>query len=198
MDPNESMLDEGRKKANNSSRSNIEWRIGSDRDVSDRLGTFQLVTMGRSFHWMDQKQTLESLLKIIRPGGGVAIFGNREWFTRGTKNWQREVYSVTTDYLSNLPDRTGPVEYDDPWHKKIAKFGFRDVEELSIYLNREWTVDEIVGYLFSLSYCSPEKVGDQREELEKSVRNRLANLDQDSFVQEDIVTIISGCRPTDN
>src|SRR6185295_16370612 len=38
------------------------------------MGPFRLVTMGRSFHWMDRAATLAMLDKIVAPGGAVALF----------------------------------------------------------------------------------------------------------------------------
>ena len=38
------------------------------------MGPFRLVTMGRSFHWMDRAATLAMLDKIVTPDGGVALF----------------------------------------------------------------------------------------------------------------------------
>lgn len=122
------------------------------------------------------------------------MFGNSEWLTRGTKTWQDKVYSVAKDFLDDIPERTGPVEYEGPLDEKISKFGFTDVEKLSIRTKRRWNVDEIVGYLFSLSYCSPEMLGDQKDKFEKDIRKCLNNIDEE-FVQEDIETVISARRP---
>src|SRR5215472_284873 len=56
------------------------WRIsfvhGSSFDLSPALGYFRLVTMGRSFQWMDRVETLRRLDKLIEPGGTVALFNS--------------------------------------------------------------------------------------------------------------------------
>ena len=70
--------------------------------------------MGRSFHWIDEVKTLEQVYAMTQPGGGLALLNDREWFTRGTKPWQGAVYELAAEYVEDLPDRTGPVEYDDP------------------------------------------------------------------------------------
>lgn len=192
MDPNEEMLREARKRAEKAGRENIEWMVGSDADVGDELGKFALTTMGRSFHWMNQERTLERLYSMTEPGGGVALVGDDEWFTRGTKEWQDEVYALADEYIEELPERTGPIEYDDPWDELIADFGFTDVAVTTFEFEREWRVDSIIGYLFSLSYCSPDTVGERKNSFEDDLRALLNERDEAAFVQDAEVQIISG------
>src|SRR5690348_6714290 len=49
------------------------WHGGSG-DLEPGMGPYRLVTMGRSFHWMDRAATLERLDGIIAPGGAVVLF----------------------------------------------------------------------------------------------------------------------------
>lgn len=53
---------------------NIEWRQASSYDIAPDWGQFRLVTMGRSFHWMDRVDTLRRLEALVPPGGAVALF----------------------------------------------------------------------------------------------------------------------------
>ncbi len=192
MDPNEEMLREARKRSEAAGRENIEWIVGSDSDLSNELGTFHLTTMGRSFHWMAQEQTLEWLYSMTEPGGGVALLNDAEWFTRGTKEWQDEVYALADEYIEDLPERTGPIEYDDPWDELLAEFGFTDVEVTTFESERQWQVDDVVGYIFSLSYCSPDTFGTHIEKFESDLRALLNEREEETFVQDAEVTVISG------
>ena len=87
MDPNEQMLQKAEKCAESAGIENVEWVVGSDADLSDDLGSFQLATMGRSFHWMNQQRTLDRLHAMLEPGGGVASLTDAEWFIRGANRW---------------------------------------------------------------------------------------------------------------
>src|SRR5262245_23439902 len=53
---------------------NIRFIQGSSHDLSLATGRFKLVTMGRSFHWMDRPETLRRLDDMIEPDGSVALF----------------------------------------------------------------------------------------------------------------------------
>lgn len=46
---------------------------GSSYDLGVRHGSFLLVVMGRSFHWMDRDATLRVLDRIIDPAGASVL-----------------------------------------------------------------------------------------------------------------------------
>jgi SAM-dependent methyltransferase len=196
MDPNEQMLRMARQRAETAGRENVEWMVGSDSDLVERedLGTFQLTTMGRSFHWMDQRETLDRLRSMTEPGGGVAILNDAEWITRGGKEWQAAVYAIADEYLDDLPERVGSteVEYDDPWDEMLDERGFADVAVERIEFERMWDVDSIVGYVFSLSFCSPEAFGVDKDAFETDLCAHLDERGRETFGQDVAVEVISG------
>lgn len=196
MDPNETMLRFARERAEREGVANVEWRVGSDADLHEGVGPLRLTTMGRSFHWMDQERTLSHLHAATEPGGGVAVVTDRDWFTRGPADWQRATYDVAAEYLDDLPERdTDPdPTYEDPWDEKLAAFGFEGVETVTFETEREWTADAVVGYVHSLSFCSPERLGEGREAFEADLRARLEELGDGPFVQARETEVIAGRR----
>jgi SAM-dependent methyltransferase len=201
VDPNEAMLDEARRQAREADASNVEWVVGSDADLrgdlGDKLGPVTVTTMGRSFHWMARKPTLDRLRELTEPGGGVAVFGDTEWLTSGRRDWQDEVYALASEYLGDIPDRTGPrtEPHDNPYDELVADCGFDDIEVATFEQTREWTTDEVVGYMFSLSFCSPARFGDERAPFRTDLRERLNELDGGPFEQAEEVRVISGRKP---
>lgn len=196
VDPNATMLDRARERAAVVDAANTDWRVGSDADLPDLAGDLEplrLTTMARSFHWMEQERTLDTLFEITEPGGGVALLNDTEWLARGTADWQNAVYDVVAEFLDDPPDRTGPIEYDDPWTEKLAAHGFADVEERVFEVEREWGADSVVGYLLSLSFCSPAVLGDDREAFETAVRERLGAFEE-PYEEVATVEVIVGER----
>lgn len=196
MDPNETMLVHARERAARAGVENVRWVHGADADLADAdlaedLEPLRLTTIGRAFHRMDQSRTLDRLYDLTEPGGGVALVNDAEWFTRGTMAWQDAVYDLTSDYLDDLPERTGPVTYDDPWDETVAAHGFEDVETRTFTGEREWTADGVVGYVFSLSYCSPKAFGEREDAFEVDLRALLADIGG-PFVQDVTRQVISG------
>jgi ubiquinone/menaquinone biosynthesis C-methylase UbiE len=194
MDPNPDMLAHVEAKANDRDFSNVITKRGSDADLPDLEKSFKFVGMGRSFHWLNQERTLQALWRMLEPGGGIALIGNIEWLARGTQEWQDGIYEILSEYLEDIPER-GPVEFEDPWDDKIDDFGFESVELLEIRIERKWTPDEIIGYLFSLSYCSPKSLGEKQASFEAEVREYLDEQGQDEFIHYDTENIITGLKP---
>ncbi len=202
VDPNEAMLDGAREQARRAGVENVEWIRGSDADLrgslGDDLGPFDVTTMGRAFHWMDRAPTLDRIRELTRPGGGVAVFGDTEWLTSGERAWQDEVYDLAAEYLDDLPERTGPrtEPYENPYDEMLADHGFAAVETATFERTREWTADEVVGYVFSLSFCSPATFGGEKGDFESELRERLDDLGG-PFEQTDEVRVVSGRKPAD-
>ena len=192
VDPNAAMLDAGRERAADAGVE-VEWIQGSDEDLSGEWGPLRATVMGRSFHWMDQPRTLDRLRSVTERGGGVAIVDDTNWFTVGREPWQDAVYDLVGEYLDGLPERLHPeaIEYDDPWDELLADHGF-DVTTATFDRRREWSVDEIVDYVFSLSYCSPERFGDDAPAFERDLRALLAGRDEEQFLQNATVEVIVG------
>jgi hypothetical protein len=143
---------------------------------------------------MDGRATVDHLRHVTEPGGGVAILSDEEWLTHGRNDWQAEVYAVASEYVDDLPAREPPDEvvYDDPWDDLLAERGLVDVTTETFPLEREWTVDAVVGYCLSLSFCSPAVLGDDREAFAAAVRERLAAYGEELFVQDVRVEVLSG------
>jgi SAM-dependent methyltransferase len=200
MDPNAAMLDGARERAAAAGRENVEWVEGGDADLRGPLGDdlrlLDLTTVGRAFHWMDRGPTLDRLRELTAPGGGVALLGDTEWLTRGERAWQDTVYDTVTDYLDDVPERTGPrtEPYETPYDELLADHGFVEVTEATFERTREWTVEEVVGYAFSLSFCSPATFGVERAAFEADLRERL-RARGGPFEDDDEVRVVSGRAP---
>lgn len=192
VDPNSAMLETARERAAEAGV-DIEWIEGSDADLSAEWGPLRATVMGRSFHWMDQPRTLDRVRSVTERGGGVAIVDDTNWFTVGREPWQDAVYDLAGEYLDDLPERLRPeaVEYDQPWDELLADHGF-DATTATFDRRREWSVDEIVEYVFSLSYCSPDRFGDDAAAFERDLRALLADRDEAAFRQDATVTVIVG------
>lgn len=65
MDPDEEMLKAACKQAQRISVDNLTFMQGSSWDLSVDMGTFRLVTMGESFHWMERDEVLRRLDELV-------------------------------------------------------------------------------------------------------------------------------------
>lgn len=189
MDPEPEMLVEGAAHAAAMGIGNVCWVRGGDRDL-DRLrgdlGAFHLVTMGRSFHWMDRAATLHSLDVMLDEDGGVVLAGEDEriWEVPGV--WQEAVREVIQRWLGPAR-RAGSGTYappEDRFEDALARSAFTRVERYAATFERTVTPDALIGYLYSTSYCSPALLGDHRAAFEADLRRTLHALAPDGQLQE--------------
>jgi len=100
-------------------------------------------------------------------------------------------HETASEYVDDLPEReTGEVEYDETYARVLERNGYRDIEEREFWVEREWTVDGVVGYVFSLSFASPATFDDP-EAFETRLRERLRALDP-PFAEAVTVEVTSG------
>jgi Methyltransferase domain len=164
MDPETDMLEEGRAAAGRAGVENIEWICGSSEDLSPGLGRFRLVTMGESFHWMDRRRTLEALYDLIDLDGGIAILGRgMPLHPPQMTPWRAAVSKVVRHYLGEIPlpwdqEPPPPEELHEAYLKRSS---FRDLMKHQELFDVEWTVESIIGNLYSMSFCNRSLLGER-------------------------------------
>jgi len=199
MDPNAGMLQATAKRAAETGRTDVETLQGSDEDLRagliEEIAPLDLTTMGRSFHWMDGRPTVDCLREHTRSGGGVAIVHDPELVTGGSEPWTAAVYDALAGFLEEPPERYDPetVEYEDPWDELLAERGLADVETATFDVLRSWSVDGIVDYVRSLSFASPAH--DDGDAVEAAIRAALAERGGGPFEQSTTVSVIAGRVP---
>ena len=163
----------------------IRFVEGSSFDLTPALGTFFLVAIGRAFHWMDRKDTLEKLDRMIEPGGAVALFGDRH--PELPQNAWRRVYETVLDKYSA----------DDSARKlrKSAEFGshesvllaspFSSLERIGIVEEHVTPIEDFDARLLSLSSVSRDKIGDRADDMIAEFRAEMA-----PYIVNDAVTEI--------
>ena len=152
------------------------WQGGSY-DLTPEMGPFRLVTIGRAFHWMDRAATLAMLDRIVAPGGAVALFHDGHPVLDENR-WFKVLREVGDRY--GRAQAAHIAERRMLGHRRYEPFlyasAFTELEGLSVTLRQTLTVDDIVGRAFSMSTCSPEKLGDRAAAFEADLRAALAGL----------------------
>lgn len=149
------------------------WSGGSD-DLTPDMGPYRLVTMGRSFHWMDRAATLVRLDSIIGRGGAIVLFYDEHPKTAENR-W--------ADVLHNVANRYGRGEESVISERKSAEYRsheslllaspFSDLEAISVIVRKPISADEILGRALSMSTCSPERLGPRLGAFEAELRSAL-------------------------
>ncbi len=175
MDPEPRMLAAARESA---AEAGVSVKIveGSSYDLNPNLGPFWLVTLGRSFHWMDRDATLAVLDRMIERGGAIAFFGDRRIETHGA-DWRALVERLREDFVPGLvAERRERRQREEPDEVVLLRSAFSSLERHGVIVRRRLDADDIVGRAYSSSTTSPDALGERRPAFERALREGLARL----------------------
>jgi ubiquinone/menaquinone biosynthesis C-methylase UbiE len=154
----------------------VALRQGGSADLTPDMGPFRLVTMGRSFHWMDRAATLAMLEQIVTPDGGVALFHDAHPPVPDN-GWFKVMCDVQDRFgrgtEPHIRERRGGHSRYEPF---LLASQFTQLDGLSVTVRHAVTVDELVGRAFSMSTCSREKLGNRAEEFAAALSAALREL----------------------
>ncbi len=172
------MVEVGRREAARRGVGDITWIVGRAEDLAAPPGAFDLITIGEAFHRLDQTLVAQKALGWLGPGGGLATLGS-EGMLAGRGAWQAVVAQVAQRWTARaFPGgwgvaRAGAEVGPGAYERVLRRAGFIDVESRSFEEPRDWTFEEIIGYLQSTSVCSRKALGGDFEGFEAELRAAL-------------------------
>jgi SAM-dependent methyltransferase len=187
LEPEQTMLEEGERRARAAEAGNISFVLGGSDDLerlSPTLGTFTGVVISQAFHWMrDQDRVLRDLDELVDPErGAVALIGfvndpdyNRIWIDR--EPWSR-VGAILSEHLAHSSTGPDPGGRHDPFPEILSRSSFSKVELLTYEheIRVEPSIDAAIGIHYSLANVL-DRLGDERVAFEAAVATALAGAD---------------------
>ncbi len=155
IDPSAEMLDAGRE-AGREVADTVLFTLGSSNDLGDQFGRFRLVTMGRSFHWMDRADTLKRLDGIVEPDGGVALFDVKAVY-QGPDDWHRRFDEILKRHAPEPPVWRSPEWADQA--AVLIDSAFGRIDGLSVVERVSFPANQLVDRALSMSRTSPDALG---------------------------------------
>ncbi len=183
VDPEPDMLEAGRAAAR-AADVEVDFRQGSSFALPE-TGPLDLVTMGRSFHWMDRAETLRVLDGLIVPGGAVALFEDAHPPT-AENAWLNALRDVERNYgADETGHRVARRSGDYRTHPSyLLDSAFSHLVRIGVYVRHTISADDIVGRAFSLSVLSHEKLGPRAADFERDLRAALTEISADGRFTE--------------
>ena len=200
IDPQEGMLDEGRKASVRQKITNISWITGESADLLSLMrpyGEVDLTVMARSFHWTDRVKILKDIYNLTRQGGGIAVVVDNGPLDVQDTTWKAVLKDTVTKWLGKerKAGTTGTYTHSYRRHQGIIQESdFKDMTIVNMNTVRTWSIDRIIGYVYSTSYVSIPVLGDKKEPFEADLRERLAGLDPGGGFKERVTTEIIMAR----
>jgi SAM-dependent methyltransferase len=149
-------------------------------DVDEDWGAFELVTAGRAFHWFDAPAVLANLSHLTPT---VALCGDHI----AESNAQSLALAFALELIDLPPIERPKFRYADI----LAASAFSNVDVISVDVERRWTPDELIGFVYSTSTASPERLAGRRTEFERRVRAEIGGVN----VERATVDAVVGRRP---
>ena len=167
---------------------NIRFIHGSSFDLPTGLGPLRLVTMGRSFHWMDRVRTIELLDRMIEPGGAIALFGS-ETVDAPENGWMKEYQALVRRYGET--DATHVRHRSGAWvrHEAILLDSlFSTLEQVAVIERHQVTIEHMVDRAFSRSSTAPDRLGGAAPRLARDIQALLGPIAHDGVLTEVVAT----------
>jgi SAM-dependent methyltransferase len=176
------MVQVGRAEAARRGVQNITWQVGRAEDFGAAPDSIDLITIGEAFHRLDEATVAAHALGWLRPGRCLATLGT-DGVLAGDDPWHATLRGVRDRWMARaFPDGwgltvRGASTGQEPRELVLREAGFIDVESRSFDVLREWTLEEIVGYLQSTSVCSRKALGDGFDAFIAELRTALLDLE---------------------
>jgi len=161
---------------------NITWMVGKAEELEAPPASFALITIGEAFHRLDQQRVAKHTLQWLQPGGCVAILGGYG-LTSGTEPWQCLVAAIVRQWTRRTAAHNAvsapPQPGSGPDHNErvLRATGFAEVASYSFIAPYDWTIDTIIGNLYSTSFCSKHVLGDNAAAFEAELKAALLAYD---------------------
>ena len=167
---------------------NIRFMRGSSFELPVGLGRFRVVTMGRSFHWMDRAATLRLLDTMVEPDGAVALFDS-EHLDLPENAWAAEYRTLLRRYAET--DESHVRRRGGTWVRHEAFLldsAFCVLDQVSVIERRAVSVQQLVDRAFSRSSTAPDRLGDAAPRLAAEIVGLLEPLATDGKLTEVVAT----------
>jgi len=185
------MIEVGQKESKERGVGNIKWMVGKAEDLEAEPASFQLITIGEAFHRMDQQVITKRALRWLAPGCCLVTMGCNNMIG-GTEPWQRIVADTVRKWTNPKSASAGnlsrPKSGCGPHHDELVlqDAGFEDVSNYSFIHPQDWTVESIIGNLYSTSFCSKKVLRDKVGAFETDLKDALIAYEPDGRYRENM------------
>ena len=176
---------------------NIEFRVDDAEGFSTEGECFDLVAIGNAFHRVRRRDVAQAARGWLRPGGFFALlWGGTPNVPPGSvglpeAEWQVVLAELMQKWMSALDEERVPATFQaaleaEPNGSVLEAAGFEVVGHWDFLEPYEWSVETIIGYLYSTSVLSRSFVGERAGELEADARDALLAVEPSGVFRQDL------------
>jgi SAM-dependent methyltransferase len=179
LDPEPAMLEAARAVAAEAGV-HIELMEGSSYDLGPHFKTFNVVAIGRAFHWMDRADTLRRLDALVEPHGAIVLFTDarpdvpeNDWYKR---------YTELVDSYANR--KVGFPAARLRHEAVLLDSSFNQLVRIGVIERRVVPIERLVDRALSMSTSSPEQLGPASDRLAQELLAEMSQFATDGSVVE--------------
>jgi ubiquinone/menaquinone biosynthesis C-methylase UbiE len=147
---------------------NIIYSVSPAESTSFEPHIFDLITVGQALHWFNVDAFFREATRVAKPGGLVAVWGYGNIMINPTLDPHiQDFYSNVVGKYWDAARRHVETEYRD------IQFPFRPIASPRFYLEQQWTLKHLSGYLESWS-ATQRYILDKKENPVKKFEAKLA------------------------
>ncbi|MEJ7644609.1 MAG: class I SAM-dependent methyltransferase [Chryseolinea sp.] len=126
--------------------SNVVYSLSPAEKTTFADDSFDLITVGQALHWFDQPEFFREVNRVGKKGGILAVWGYSFLQVHST------IDSVILDFYNNTVgkywDKARKLVEDE---YRSIEFPFQEIVTPTFYINVEWNLTHLAGYLSSWS-----------------------------------------------
>jgi SAM-dependent methyltransferase len=179
VDPEPAMLEAARALA---AEANVQIGLmeGSSHDLGSQLGTFNVVTIGRAFHWMDRADVLRRLDALIEPDGAVILFNDVHPDVPENR-W----YKQYTELVDSYANRDACIPPERTRHEAVLlASSFNQLVRIGVIERRVVPLERLIDRALSMSTSSPEQLGPLSDRLAQDLLTQMSRFATDGSLVE--------------
>ncbi|MCA1453871.1 class I SAM-dependent methyltransferase [Bradyrhizobium sp. BRP22] len=188
VDPEPNMLAVARQAAKRAGR-DVTLIKSRAEDLPDSIGHFDLVTIGRALHWLDESTLGPLFERLVAPDGVVAICASSS-ATDGRNAWLEEYAAARRDWSEKKlwsESRSGQRAQRE-LSSVLQGTTFEAAEVIRVESVNETTVADLAQRVLTFSSSSPAALGEKVEPMLRDVEARLMPMSRDGALTEFVVS----------
>jgi SAM-dependent methyltransferase len=157
---------------------NIRFQVGAAEDLDAPDQSFDLVAIGNAYHRLPRQAVAARVMRWLRPGRFLAlVWGGGP--TEGQAPWQQAMSATMQRWRTRARDGDRvPSAYeqdrrDRPDRDILRDAGFQVLGKWEFPAVHEWSLEALIGFLYSTSVLSRAALGDYAPALEDDLRREL-------------------------
>ena len=191
VDQERDMISAVREKARVAGASHVRTAVSTAEALDAPSAAFELVAIGNAFHRLRRDTVAAHAFRWLQPDRCIALlWGTGPW--TGEAAWQRAMAGVLSSWRAKLgAEARVPAGWDEARRKRpdaavLQAAGFDAVRSSRFPTAHDWTVDALIGFVYSTSFLPRDVVGDRAELLERDLRRELGGFETRNELHETI------------